>query len=83
MFDVFYNNLEGFILVGLLNMLDGWLRFNVFLFEGNVGLYGFFLLYLKGYFLFIFVIVGIGFGSGFLSLIVSFIVVCIWLCVME
>lgn len=82
-FDVSHNNLEGPIPTGLSNTSDGRPRFNASSFEGNPGLYGFPLPYAKGHNLSILAIVGIGLGSGFLSLIVSFTAVCIWLRVTE
>lgn len=82
-FDVSHNNLEGPIPSGLSNTSDGRPRFNASSFEGNPGLYGFPLPYPKGHSLSILAIVGIGLGSGFLSLIVSFTAVCIWLRVTE
>lgn len=50
---------------------------------GNPRLYGFPLPYPKSRTLSILAIVGIGLGSGFLSLIVSFTAVCVWLRVTE
>lgn len=82
-FDVSNNNLEGPIPSGLSNTSDGQPRFNISSFEGNDGLYGFPLPYPKSHSLSILAIVGIGLGSGFLSLIVSFTAVCIWLRVTE
>ncbi|KAG0582858.1 hypothetical protein M758_3G094600 [Ceratodon purpureus] len=82
-FDVSHNNLDGPIPTGLSNTSDGRPRFNISSFEGNDGLYGFPLPYPKGHSLSILAIVGIGLGSGFLSLIVSFTAVCIWLRVTE
>lgn len=82
-FDVANNNLAGPIPTGLSNTSDGRPRFNISSFEGNDGLYGFPLPYPKSHSLSILAIVGIGLGSGFLSLIVSFTAVCIWLRVTE
>ena len=82
-FDVSHNNLEGPIPTGLSNTSDGRPRFNASSFEENPGLYGFPLPYPKSHSLSILAIVGIGLGSGFLSLIVSFTAVCIWLRVTE
>lgn len=82
-FDVSHNNLEGPIPTLLANTSDGRPRFNASSFEGNSGLYGFPLPYPKSHSLSILAIVGIGLGSGFLSLIVSFTAVCIWLRVTE
>lgn len=82
-FDVSHNDLEGPIPSGLSNTSDGRPRFNASSFEGNDGLYGYPLPYPKSHSLSILAIVGIGLGSGFLSLIVSFTAVCIWLRVTE
>lgn len=82
-FDVSHNNLEGPIPITLSNTSDGRPRFNASSFEGNAALYGYPLPYPKSHSLTILAIVGIGLGSGFLSLIVSFTAVCIWLRVTE
>lgn len=82
-FDVANNDLEGPIPTGLSNTSDGRPRFNASSFQGNDGLYGYPLPYPKSHSLSILAIVGIGLGSGFLSLIVSFTAVCIWLRVTE
>lgn len=82
-FDVSYNNLEGPIPTGLANTSTGAPRFNISSFEGNSGLYGYPIPEPKSHNLSILAIVGIGLGSGFLSLILSFTAVCIWLRVTE
>ncbi|XP_024379911.1 receptor-like protein 44 [Physcomitrium patens] len=81
--DVSHNDLVGPIPTGLSNTSDGRPRFNASSFEGNPRLYGFPLPYPKSRTLSILAIVGIGLGSGFLSLIVSFTAVCVWLRVTE
>lgn len=82
-FDVSYNNLDGPIPTGLANTSTGAPRFNISSFEGNSGLYGYPIPEPKSHNLSVLAIVGIGLGSGFLSLILSFTAVCIWLRVTE
>ncbi|KAK9678448.1 hypothetical protein RND81_11G212100 [Saponaria officinalis] len=83
-FDVSYNRLSGMIPASLGNRSGNLARFNASDFEGNKELYGYPLgpdkrasgLSVMG-------IVGIGLGSGLLSLVVSFVIVCVWLKVSE
>ncbi|KAI3462663.1 hypothetical protein Pfo_019326 [Paulownia fortunei] len=58
-------------------------RFNATSYEGNKDLYGYPLPPMKSKGLSILAIVGIGLGSGFVSLVLSFTAVCIWLRVTE
>lgn len=58
-------------------------RFNASSFEGNKGLYGYPLAPLNSKGLSVLAIVGIGLGSGFLSLVLSFSAVCVWLRITE
>ncbi|KAF8406173.1 hypothetical protein HHK36_008253 [Tetracentron sinense] len=82
-FDVSSNRLSGPI-PGLLGNRNGNLpRFNASSFEGNKDLYGYPLGPVKVRRLSVRAIVGIGLGSGFLSLVISFSVVCVWLKVRE
>ncbi|KAK6923929.1 hypothetical protein RJ641_010129 [Dillenia turbinata] len=82
-FDVSNNRLSGPI-PGLLGNRSGNLpRFNASSFEGNKDLYGYPLPPMKSRGLSVLAIVGIGLGSGFLSLVISFTAVCIWLRVTE
>lgn len=82
-FDVSYNRLEGPIPVMLANRTAGMTRFNASSFVGNEDLFGFPLPPGKGRGLSVLEIVGIGFGSGVLSLVLSFSAVCIWIRVTE
>lgn len=83
-FDVSYNNLNGAVPTGLANTSNGAPRFNSSSFEGNSGLYGYPLPAANNvHGLSVAAIVGLGFGSGLLSLILSFTAVCLWLRVTE
>lgn len=82
-FDVSNNRLGGQIPATLVNRSANLPRFNATSYEGNKGLYGYPLPPLKSRGLSILAIVGIGLGSGFLSLVLSFTAVCIWLRVTE
>ncbi|KAK8962966.1 hypothetical protein KSP40_PGU020186 [Platanthera guangdongensis] len=80
--DVSYNRLEGPIPVLLANRTGAasrMPRFNASSFVGNKDLFGFPLPPMRGRGLSVLAIVGIGFGSGMLSLVLSFTAVCIWL----
>lgn len=81
-FDVSYNRLEGPIPALLANR-TGLPWFNASSFVGNKELYGYPLPPMRGRGLSALSIVGIGFGSGMLSLVLSFTAVCIWLRVTE
>ncbi|KAJ7565879.1 hypothetical protein O6H91_02G079000 [Diphasiastrum complanatum] len=78
-FDVSHNDLSGPVPISLANSSTGGLRFNITSFQGNKKLYGYPLPPLKQYNLSVLAIIGIGLGSGILSLILSFMAVCIWL----
>nr|CAN71940.1 hypothetical protein VITISV_038911 [Vitis vinifera] len=82
-FDVSNNRLSGPIPPNLGNRSGNFPRFNASSFEGNKDLYGYPLAPLKSRGLSILAIVGIGLGSGFVSLVLSFTAVCIWLRVTE
>ena len=82
-FDVSNNRLSGLIPPNLGNRSGNFPRFNASSFEGNKDLYGYPLAPLKSRGLSILAIVGIGLGSGFVSLVLSFTAVCIWLRVTE
>ncbi|KAL2906492.1 Receptor-like protein 44 [Bienertia sinuspersici] len=81
--DVSFNKLSGMIPASIGNRSGNMPRFNATSFQGNKDLYGYPLEPYKNKGLSVMAIVGIGLGSGFLSLIVSFTVVCIWLKVSE
>lgn len=78
-FDVSYNRLTGPIPPSLGNRTGNFPRFNATSFAGNKDLYGYPLPPLKTKGLSVLAIVGIGLGSGFVSLVLSFTAVCIWL----
>ncbi|XP_058069687.1 receptor-like protein 44 [Magnolia sinica] len=83
-FDVSRNKLSGPIPPLLANRSGTNLpRFNASSFEGNKDVYGYPLPPLRNRNLSVMAIVGIGLGSGFLSLVLSFTAVCIWLRVTE
>ncbi|KAA8522572.1 hypothetical protein F0562_013067 [Nyssa sinensis] len=82
-FDVSNNRLSGPIPASLGNRSGNLPRFNASSYNGNKDLYGYPLPPLKNKGLSIMAIVGIGLGSGFLSLVLSFTAVCIWLRVSE
>ncbi|KAI8020655.1 Receptor-like protein 44 [Camellia lanceoleosa] len=82
-FDVSNNRLSGPIPASLGNRSGNLPRFNATSYEGNKDLYGYPLPPLKNKGLSVMAIVGIGLGSGFLSLVLSFTAVCIWLRVAE
>ncbi|XP_073147398.1 receptor-like protein 44 [Henckelia pumila] len=82
-FDVSNNRLSGLIPASLGNRSGNLPRFNASSYEGNKDLYGYPLPPLKNKGLSILAIVGIGLGSGFISLVLSFTAVCIWLRVSE
>ncbi|KAJ8645373.1 hypothetical protein MRB53_007121 [Persea americana] len=82
-FDVSDNRLSGPIPALLSNRSGGLPRFNASSFQGNKDVYGYPLPPLKNRSLSVIAIVGIGLGSGFLSLVLSFTAVCIWLRVTE
>ncbi|PHT56851.1 hypothetical protein CQW23_05337 [Capsicum baccatum] len=82
-FDVSNNRLSGPIPVSLGNRSGNLPRFNASSFDGNKDLYGYPLPPKKNNGLSVLAIVGIGLGSGFLSLVLSFTAVCIWLRVSE
>ncbi|KAF8404835.1 hypothetical protein HHK36_009724 [Tetracentron sinense] len=82
-FDVSSNRLSGQIPASLGNRSWNLPRFNASSFEGNKDLYGYPLPPMKTKGLSVTAIVGIGLGSGFLSLVISFAAVCIWLRVTE
>ncbi|XP_010273650.1 PREDICTED: inactive LRR receptor-like serine/threonine-protein kinase BIR2 [Nelumbo nucifera] len=82
-FDVSNNRLSGPIPSTLGNRTGNLPRFNASSFQGNKDLYGYPLPPLKTKGLSVMAIVGIGLGSGFLSLVLSFTAVCIWLRVTE
>ncbi|XXG64741.1 hypothetical protein AAC387_Pa05g2610 [Persea americana] len=82
-FDVSNNRLSGPIPALLSNRSGGLPRFNASSFQGNKGIYGYPLPPLRNRGLSVMAIVGIGLGSGFLSLVLSFTAVCIWLRVTE
>lgn len=77
------NRLSGPIPASLGNRSGNLPRFNATSYEGNKDLYGYPLPPLKNKGLSVMAIVGIGLGSGFLSLVLSFTAVCIWLRVAE
>ncbi|XP_042013148.1 receptor-like protein 44 [Salvia splendens] len=82
-FDVSGNRLSGPVPASLGNRTGNLARFNASSFDGNKGLYGYPLpLPNKSGFPGL-AIVGIGLGSGLVSLMLSFIVVCVWLRVTE
>ncbi|XP_073525722.1 uncharacterized protein [Phyllobates terribilis] len=79
-FDVSDNHLSGPIPPSLANRTALLPRFNASSFRGNKGLYGYPLdAYRPNKGLSVVAIVGIGLASGFLSLVISFTVVCVWL----
>nr|GMD33481.1 inactive LRR receptor-like serine/threonine-protein kinase BIR2 [Ipomoea batatas]GME17929.1 inactive LRR receptor-like serine/threonine-protein kinase BIR2 [Ipomoea batatas] len=78
-FDVSNNRLSGPIPASLGNRSGNLRQFNASSYEGNKDLYGYPLPYKKNNGLSILAIVGIGLGSGFLSLVLSFTAVCMWL----
>ncbi|KAI3451893.1 hypothetical protein Pfo_008558 [Paulownia fortunei] len=78
-FDVSNNKLAGPIPASLGNRSGNLPRFNASSYEGNKGLYGYPLPPMKSKGLSVLAIVGIGLGSGFVSLVLSFTAVCIWL----
>ncbi|XP_051127013.1 receptor-like protein 44 [Andrographis paniculata] len=78
-FDVSSNELSGPIPPTLGNRTGNLARFNASSYLGNKGLYGYPLPPMKSRGLSVLAIVGIGLGSGFLSLVLSFTAVCIWL----
>lgn len=82
-FDVSNNRLSGPIPASLSNRSGNLPRFNASSFDGNKDLYGYPLPPKKNTGLSVLAIVGIGLGSGFLSLVLSFTAVCIWLRVSE
>ncbi|KAL1540869.1 Receptor-like protein 44 [Salvia divinorum] len=82
-FDVSSNRLSGPIPATLGNRTENLARFNASSFDGNKGLYGYPLPPPKKSGLSGLAIIGIGLGSGLVSLLLSFIVVCVWLRVME
>ncbi|XP_073041148.1 receptor-like protein 44 [Primulina eburnea] len=82
-FDVSNNGLSGIIPASLGNRSGNLPRFNASSYEGNKDLYGYPLPPMKNKGLSILAIVGIGLGSGFISLVLSFTAVCIWLRVSE
>ncbi|PIN13037.1 Non-specific serine/threonine protein kinase [Handroanthus impetiginosus] len=82
-FDVSNNKLSGPIPSSLGNRSGNLPRFNASSYEGNKGLYGYPLPPMKSKGLSVLAIVGIGLGSGFVSLVLSFTAVCIWLRVTE
>ncbi|KAK9166050.1 hypothetical protein Scep_001241 [Stephania cephalantha] len=89
-FDVSNNRLSGPIPGSIGNRSGGGgggggslVRFNVSSFVGNKELYGYPLPPLRSKGLSVMAIVGIGLGSGFLSLVLSFSAVCVWLRVTE
>lgn len=82
-FDVSDNRLSGPIPALLANRSGNLPRFNASSFRGNKDLYGYPLPPFKNRGLSVMAIVGIGLGSGFLSLVLSFTAVCIWLRVTE
>ncbi|KAK9285761.1 hypothetical protein L1049_024961 [Liquidambar formosana] len=82
-FDVSYNRLSGPIPPSLGNRTGNLPKFNASSFEGNKDIYGYPLPPMKNKGLSVLAIVGIGLGSGFVSLVLSFTAVCIWLRVTE
>nr|GMC67990.1 inactive LRR receptor-like serine/threonine-protein kinase BIR2 [Ipomoea batatas] len=82
-FDVANNKLAGPIPASLGNRAGNLARFNASSYEGNKDLFGYPLPPKKSNGLSVLTIVGIGLGSGFLSLVLSFTAVCIWLRVTE
>ncbi|KAK6151126.1 hypothetical protein DH2020_016058 [Rehmannia glutinosa] len=78
-FDVSNNRLAGAIPASLGNRTGNLPRFNASSYAGNKGLYGYPLAPMKSKGLSVLAIVGIGLGSGFVSLVLSFTAVCIWL----
>ncbi|TXG59971.1 hypothetical protein EZV62_014544 [Acer yangbiense] len=82
-FDVSNNRLSGPIPTTLSNRSGNLPKFNSTSFLGNKGLYGYPLPPFKGKGLSVLAIVGIGLGSGFVSLVLSFTGVCIWLKITE
>ncbi|KAI3856008.1 hypothetical protein MKX03_020331 [Papaver bracteatum] len=82
-FDVSNNKLSGPIPASLGNRSGNLPKFNATSFMGNKDVYGYPLPPLKTKGLSVMAIVGIGLGSGFLSLVLSFTAVCIWLRVTE
>ncbi|KAF8377678.1 hypothetical protein HHK36_031062 [Tetracentron sinense] len=82
-FDVSNNRLSGVIPTSLGNRSGNLPKFNASSFEGNKGIYGYPLPPMKTKGLSVIEIVGIGLGSGFLSLVLSFSAVCVWLRVTE
>lgn len=82
-FDVSNNRLSGPIPILLSNRTGNLPRFNASSFQGNKDVYGYPLPPLRNRGLSVMAIVGIGLGSGFLSLVLSFTAVCIWLRVTE
>ncbi|KAL6961301.1 Receptor-like protein 44 [Sarracenia purpurea var. burkii] len=81
--DVSRNRLSGPIPASLGNRSGNLPRFNASSYEGNKDLYGYPLPPMKSKGLSVMAIVGIGLGSGFLSLVLSFTAVCLWLRVSE
>ncbi|KAL9158333.1 hypothetical protein ABFS82_08G061200 [Erythranthe guttata] len=83
-FDVSNNKLSGPIPPSLGNRSRNLARFNSSSYEGNKGLYGYPLAPMKNNKgLSVLAIVGIGLGSGFVSLVISFAAVCVWLRLTE
>ncbi|KAK4416362.1 Receptor-like protein 44 [Sesamum alatum] len=82
-FDVSNNKLSGPIPASLGNRSGNLPRFNASSYAGNKGLYGYPLPPMKSKGLSVLAIVGIGLGSGFVSLVLSFTAVCVWLRVTE
>ncbi|XP_051115502.1 receptor-like protein 44 isoform X2 [Andrographis paniculata] len=78
-FDVSNNRLSGPIPGSLSNRTGNLPRFNASSYLGNKDLYGPPLGPMKNRGLSVLAIVGIGLGSGFVSLILSFTAVCVWL----
>ncbi|CAH9102041.1 unnamed protein product [Cuscuta epithymum] len=78
-FDVSKNRLSGPIPASMGNPGGRLHQFNASSYEGNKGLYGYPLPPRKRNGLSVLAIVGIGLGSGFLSMVVSFTAVCVWL----
>ncbi|XP_052204221.1 receptor-like protein 44 [Diospyros lotus] len=78
-FDVSNNRLAGPIPPSLGNRSGNLPRFNASSYAGNKDLYGYPLPPLKNRGLSVLAIVGIGLGSGFMSLLLSFTAVCLWL----
>ncbi|KAL3637712.1 Receptor-like protein 44 [Castilleja foliolosa] len=82
-FDVSNNRLSGPIPGSLGNRSGNLPRFNESSYEGNKDLYGYPLPPMKSGGLSIMAIVGIGLGSGLVSLVLSFMAVCVWLRVSD